>query len=211
MLATWAIANKQRMKDEKTDDGAVFRAAIGRVRPLAAVEQAPQRPRPPPRPKMREADERAALEASQRTPSPSELESSAFDAVEYRRNEIAPQILRRLKRGEFSVQDAFDLHRMNAATAETALRRFLQEARAANHHCVMIVHGKGLHSGHGPVLKHLVERILARRADVLAYTSALSAQGGTGAVLVLLRATRGRLSAKPIGFSAVPTGVGLPR
>jgi len=174
------------MSEDETDDGELFRAAIGRVRPLPTAEPAPQRRRPPPRPRMREADERAALEASRREPAPADIASSASDAVEYRRNEVAPQLLRRLKRGEFSVQDEFDLHQMNAATAENALSRFLQEARAANHHCVKIVHGKGLHSAQGPVLKTLVERNLVRRADVLAYTSAPLAQGGTGAVLVLL-------------------------
>jgi DNA-nicking Smr family endonuclease len=53
---------------------------------------------------------------------------------------------------------------------------------------VRIVHGKGLHSDSGvPVLKNLVDRILRQRADVLAYHSAPAAQGGHGAVLVLLK------------------------
>ena len=167
---------------EDPDDAELFRMAIGRVRPLPAADETPQRPRPPPATRMRDADERAALDASRRDPPTAE----SGDAIEYRRNEVAPRTLRRLKRGEFSVQDAFDLHQLDAASAQAALNRFLVQARAANHRCVRIVHGKGLHSAQGPVLKMLVERVLARRADVLAYASAPPAQGGTGAVLALL-------------------------
>jgi DNA-nicking Smr family endonuclease len=36
------------------------------------------------------------------------------------------------------------------------------------------------------VLKNVVDRVLRQRADVLAFHSAPAAQGGTGAVLVLL-------------------------
>jgi DNA-nicking Smr family endonuclease len=170
--------------DADMDDARLFRSAIGQVRPLAATEAAPRRPRPSPRPAMLEADERAALEASRRE-SAADAGASA-DAIEFRRDEIAANTLRRLKRGDFSVQDEFDLHQLDAATAEAALGRFLQEARASDRRCVLVVHGKGLHSPRGPVLKMLVERVLARRADVLAYASAPPAQGGTGAVLVLL-------------------------
>ena len=61
-------------------------------------------------------------------------------------------------------------------------------ARDAGHGCVRIVHGKGLHSDSGiPVLKNLVDRMLRQRADVLAFHSAPAAQGGNGAVLVLLK------------------------
>ena len=57
--------------------------------------------------------------------------------------------------------------------------------------CVRIVHGKGLHSESGvPVLKNLVDRVLRQRADVLAFHSAPGAQGGHGAVLVLLALPR---------------------
>ena len=67
------------------------------------------------------------------------------------------------------------------------LRSFLTDARHAGLGCVRIIHGKGLHGDSGtPVLKNLVDRLLRHRADVLAFHSAPPAQGGTGAVLVLL-------------------------
>ena len=53
--------------------------------------------------------------------------------------------------------------------------------------CVRIIHGKGLGSHHRePVLKGLLRRWLVRE-DVLAFSQAPAPQGGSGAVLVLLK------------------------
>ena len=49
-----------------------------------------------------------------------------------------------------------------------------------------MIHGKGRQSDGIPVLKNLVDRMLRHRGDVLAFHSAPPAQGGTGAVVVLL-------------------------
>jgi len=52
-----------------------------------------------------------------------------------------------------------------------------------------VVHGKGLRSpGREPVLKGKVQRWLAQRDEVLAFCEAPKNQGGSGAVLVLLKA-----------------------
>ena len=99
----------------------------------------------------------------------------------------SPKLLRRLKRGHFSVQAEVDLHHMNAAAAADSIVDLLEEADAEGWRCVRIVHGKGLRSRPGgPVLKGLTDRLLRRHSDVLAFTSARPAQGGTGAVIVLL-------------------------
>ncbi len=109
------------------------------------------------------------------------------DVLRHRRNEVPPRVLQRLARGLYAAQDELDLHLADAAQAEILLRRFLGEARDAGFGCVRIIHGKGLHSdGSLPVLNNVVDRILRQRADVLAFHSAPAAQGGTGAVLVLL-------------------------
>jgi len=76
---------------------------------------------------------------------------------------------------------------MTTAVARHAVRAFLDESIAHGDFCVRIVHGKGLRSrADGPVLKRMTATLLARRKDVLAYASARPAQGGTGAVIVLL-------------------------
>ena len=67
------------------------------------------------------------------------------------------------------------------------LRQFMIEAHDAGLGCVRIVHGKGLNSEGLPVLKNLVDRMLRQRSGVQAFHSAPPRQGGTGAVLVLLR------------------------
>jgi DNA-nicking Smr family endonuclease len=172
------------------DDAALFRDAIGSVRPLAPVEAPVQGPRPPPRPRQRELDERAALEASRSTDAAIGPGYDGADPIQYRRPEVSANVLKQLRRAQFAVQDEIDLHQMNAVTAERSLRDFLHEARRHDRRCVRIVHGKGLHSPALPVLRVLVERILAHRNDVLAYASAPPRMGGTGATLVLLRRLR---------------------
>ena len=107
--------------------------------------------------------------------------------MRYRRDEVSPRLLRQLARGQYAIGDEIDLHHADIRQAETMLRRFLAEARDAGGGCVRIVHGKGLHADGAPALKNLVDRLLRQRADVLAFHSAPAAQGGTGAVLVLLR------------------------
>lgn len=167
------------------DEAALFRDAIGPVRRLSAAADPVSRPRPEPRAQMAERDEREALGEFQRMLEEGRLE--AGDGLRYRRDEVSPRVLRRLARGQYAVQDELDLHHADSAQAEAWLKRFLAEARAAGSACVRIVHGKGRHGDGPPALKNLVDRLLRRRADVLAFHSAPPAQGGTGAVLVLLR------------------------
>lgn len=168
------------------DDVALFRSAIGEVRRIEAATPV-EAPRPSAEPRQREADEQAALREMRETP----FANEAADVLLYRRPEVSPRLLKRLRRGSYVVQDELDLHRMSALEAERALRRFLAEAIASGISCVRLVHGKGLHAAEsGPVLKPLVERLLAQRRDVLAYASAPVAAGGTGAVLVLLARRR---------------------
>jgi DNA-nicking Smr family endonuclease len=77
---------------------------------------------------------------------------------------------------------------MNAAAAQATIAEFLAQAYARGLRCVRIVHGKGLRSkASGPVLKVLTDRLLRRRNDVIAFASARPVQGGTGAVIVLLK------------------------
>ena len=135
---------------------------------------------------MAARDEAEALGEFRRAMAADTLEVG--DALSYRRDEVPGRILQRLRRGEYAAQDELDLHATDATRAEAMLRVFMAEARQAGHGCVRIVHGKGLHSDSGiPVLKNLVDRMLRQRADVLAFHSAPPAQGGNGAVLVLLR------------------------
>ncbi len=166
-------------------DSDLFRAAIGPVRMLPETPAPPAKPKPKPRAKMAERDEAHARDEFRHALDATLLQ--AGDPLDYRREEVPARVLRRLRNGEYSAEEELDLHHSDARQAEALLRRFLQEARAAGLGCVRIVHGKGLNSESGaPILKNLVDGMLRKRADVLAFHSAPPAQGGTGAVLVLL-------------------------
>ena len=174
-----------RKPPEEDDDAALFRSAIGPVRELPPAEAPPAPPRPRPRARMADLDEAEALGEFKSLLAGELLD--AGDTLRYRREEVPPRVLKRLGQGHYAAQDELDLHSATAAAAEALLRRFLQDARANGLPCVRIIHGKGLGSGGVPILKNLVDRLLRHRNDVLAYHSAPAAQGGTGAVLVLLR------------------------
>lgn len=169
-------------------DRNLFRSAIGPVRPLAHdPAPPPEVSRPAPQARQFELDEAAVRE---------EMLDSAFDpgALEmgdeilYLKPGHSPRLLKRLRRGQFSIQGEIDLHQMTVAVARAAVGAFLNDAIRHRELCVRIVHGKGLRSAaRGPVVKRMTEQLLRRRDDVIAFASALPAQGGTGAVLVLLR------------------------
>lgn len=167
------------------DDPALLAQAVGPVRPLSrGAVSPPGRPRPAPRPRQFEADERRALESSQ---APHTDDLAAGDASLYRRPELPLRALKRLRRGLYATQDEIDLHHVGSEIAIELLRQFLREARDRGLRCVRIVHGKGLRSAGGrAVLRPLVEAQLRQRSEVLGFASAPAAQGGTGALLVLL-------------------------
>ena len=172
-------------EDAPQDDAALFRSAIGPVRALPAAPSPPEKPKPRPLPRMARRDDEEALQTFRRALDADVLESG--DGLSFRRDHLPTRVLRRLRRGDYAAQDELDLHHCDAAQAEVLLRRFMTECRHAGLGCVRIVHGKGLHSDSGvPVMKNLVDRLLRQRADVLAFHSAPAAQGGHGAVLVLL-------------------------
>ena len=167
------------------DDAALFRDAVGPVRKLPPAPLPPAAPRPRPIPRMARRDEEDARSEFQRMLDAGGLETG--DELHYRRDEVPPRVLRRLGRGEYSAQEELDLHHADLAQAEALLRGFLKAARESGIGCVRIIHGKGFHSDSRiPPLKNQVDRMLRQRVDVLAFHSAPAAQGGGGAMLVLL-------------------------
>lgn len=165
----------------------LFREAVGPVRPVRHQRAVIERPRPRPVPRQREADERAVVdELLNHAWDPASLETG--EEMFFARPGIQKRVLRRLRRGQYSVGDELDLHSMNAEAARRALGNFLSEARGRMLSCVKVIHGKGLRSRHeGPVLKRLVNHWLRRNPSVLAFASARANDGGTGAVYVLLK------------------------
>jgi DNA-nicking Smr family endonuclease len=104
---------------------------------------------------------------------------------------LDPRVLRRLKKGDFAVQAHLDLHGLVKDEARSELEAFLTAARTAGKRCVLVVHGRGLHSkDQVPVLKDALKRWMASgrlSREVLAFATARQHDGGAGAVYVLLR------------------------
>jgi len=94
--------------------------------------------------------------------------------------------MRKLKRGQFDIEDELDLHGMRVKEAGQTLESFLSKCSNHGRRCVRIIHGKGLRTG-GSVLKENVAQWLRLRSDVVAFCSAQPNDGGTGAVYVLLK------------------------
>ena len=171
---------------------AEFRRAVADVKPLARARRVALKPPPPaPVPLHTQRDERAALQESLTAPLSVDDELDTGDELVFLREGLARQVLRRLRRGHWVVQDNLDLHGMNRVQAALAVSHFLPACSARGLRCVRIVHGKGLGSkNRQPVLKLLLRRWLARRDEVLAYCQAPEPDGGGGALLVLLRGRR---------------------
>ena len=144
-------------------------------------------PKPRPVPKQSHRDEQKVIE--ELIVSPSEQEDmQAGDSLSYVRAGIQKQVFRKLKRGQYSIEAELDLHGLTRLEAQQQLNEFVNECRSFGLRCVRIIHGKGYGSSNqGPVIKPLVNQWLQRRDEILAFCSARPADGGTGAVYVLLK------------------------
>ncbi|MGE0081280.1 MAG: Smr/MutS family protein [Thiohalomonadaceae bacterium] len=169
------------------DEAELFREAVADARPLKDDRVPLAGRRPPPAPVRRMEDERAVMrELLDDSPLASECETG--EELLFARPGLQNSVLRKLRRGAYSVSGQLDLHGLRVAEARTAVADFLAAARARGARCVRIIHGKGHGSAFKqPVLKVKVNHWLRQRDEVLAFTSAPPADGGTGAVYVLLR------------------------
>ena len=165
------------------DDAALFRAAVGEVKPLA--EQ--NRIKPHHRPRNPLLHPAVPAQATPDTLS----DFSAEDVpAEYLRNGLPRMTLRKLRRGEWPVRDSLDLHGSNSDAARKLLQEFLHDATQRGMRCVLVIHGKGMNSRGGEgVLRKLTRHWLTQLPQVLGYCDAVPNQGGSGAVLVLLKGT----------------------
>ena len=182
-------AAEARRRQQEAADGDLFRRAAGAVQPIKAPPSVPLRAeRPAPLPLQSQRDEQAVL---------GDALSDAFDAstlldtdehLSYRRPGVGPDVTRKLRRGEWTIQAQIDLHGLRTDEARGQLAQFIREAHRQGVRCVRVVHGKGLGSpGKTPVLKGRVQGWLAQKKEVLAFVQARPAEGGAGALVVLLQ------------------------
>lgn len=177
-------------------DIALFREAVKGAAPLEKNDRAnTSRPKPKPHANHREADELAALEASQLAMYPSpmswDIGADIEDEQSFLRGAVSPDLLRKLRRGQWTIDAEIDLHGHTQDEAHNVLTEFMRKARVTGWRCVRIIHGKGLSSHQKiPILRNKVRRWLQQKDEVLAYCEPRPNGGGSGAVLVLLRGSR---------------------
>lgn len=178
--------------DDDADARDLLREALRDVTPIKPpdrVRHAPRRVEPVPVQRLRTEREILAESLSDLSPLEDGVESGA--ELGFVREGLSRQALRKLRRGHWVVQGELDLHGLSVTGARDALIAFLQRCLREGWRCVRIIHGRGLRSKNGePVLKSKTALWLSQRQEILAFCQARPADGGAGAVLVLLRGRR---------------------
>ena len=172
-------------------DRALFHAAVSDATPIRPLRRVISVDKPPPVPVHSLLDIHATIAASISGPIPWEESMETGEELVYLRDNVPRDTLRKLRRGHWRCDNQLDLHGHTSTEARLALVTFLRECQDAGARCVRIVHGKGLQSRNGaPVLKAKVAHWLRQREEVLAYCQAKPGDGGSGAVVVLLKTRR---------------------
>lgn len=187
-------ARRREQEAHERRERELFARSVGPVhglkdRGLATV----QRPRPDPRPRQRVLDEQSVLREAISDEFDVETLLDTDETLSFRRPGVGPEVVRRLRRGDWVIQAQIDLHGLRRDEAREQLASFLREAVRQGLRCVRVVHGKGNGSpGREPVLKAKVKTWLVQKNEVIAFTQARASDGGAGALLVLLRPSGGR-------------------
>jgi DNA-nicking Smr family endonuclease len=172
------------------DEAALFREAVRDTTPIRPAPRVFRGSKtPPPIPIQSLLDGHDAVAESLDGPLTWEQSLETGEEPSFLRAGLGTDVLRKLRRGHWVVQDVVDLHGLNRQEARLLLAEFLGASLRRGLRCVRVVHGKGLRSpGKEPVLKGNVQFWLAKRDEVLAFCEAPRNQGGSGALLVLLKA-----------------------
>lgn len=167
----------------------LFREAVEGAAPLPKPNRADILvPKVRPVARQRMLDESQALQDALSDPIDILETGETGEELFFARPGIPKSALRKLKRGGWVIRAELDLHGLRSVEARLSLAVFLQQCARQDCRCVRIIHGKGLSSrNREPVLKHKLRHWLTQREDVLAFCQARPMDGGSGAVIVLLK------------------------
>lgn len=180
-----AEASRRLLAEQK-----LFENTVG---PVHALKSAHARhlhaPEPPePLPLQLELDEQRVLQEAMSDEFDVSTLLDTDDQLSFRRPGIGLDVTHKLRAGQWSIQRQLDLHGLRVDEAREALGQFIRLSHRTGIRCVRVVHGKGLGSpGKTPVLKGRVLRWLVQKKEVLAFVQARPAEGGAGALVVLLQ------------------------
>jgi DNA-nicking Smr family endonuclease len=184
-------AERARQAKIAEQEANLFRSSIGNVAQLApSGKKLTESPRPEPIARQHLADEQAALMATMSDEFTPETLMESDESLSFARSGIGTDTLNKLRRGHWVIQSQLDLHGMRTDEAREALADYLRGACKRGLRCVRVIHGKGLGSlNKEPVLKSKVRKWLAQKDEVIAFCQACAADGGAGALIVLLKAS----------------------
>lgn len=185
-----AAAEAERKRRELEREANIFRNTIGNVKPLNAPPRAMHdAPRPLPIAQKRKEDDEAVLQESLSDEFSIDTLLETDEALSFARPGVGPDVLKKLRGGGWVTQGQLDLHGLRVDQAREAIGRFIRDAIKRGDRCVRIIHGKGLGSmDKKPVLKSKVRNWLVQKEEVIAFCTARAADGGSGALMVLLQA-----------------------
>ncbi len=194
---TRAAQKAEREERERVakQEAGLFRSALGGVKKIPESNRYVPNAPPgvnvtikPQKPRTQAEDDAAVLRESL---------SDAFEvdhlldddpSLSFTRSGIGSDVVRKLRKGAWPVQDELDLHGMRRDTAREQLGDFLSRAAKRKLRCVCVIHGKGLGSAGGePVLRSMVHSWLEQKDDVIAFCAANVDGRSHGALLVLLK------------------------
>ena len=186
-----------RVAEEKKREAEsnLFARAVGPVQALPDRKHArlPQVPAPPVARQFHQ-DEAAALRDSLSDGFDVTTLLDTDESLSFRRPGIGPAVPRKQRKGAGALQREIDLHGLRSDEARLALAEFIREAHRQGVRCIRVVHGKGLGSPvKTPVLKNKVHSWLVQKNQVMAFVQAKPAEGGAGALVVLLTPARSHL------------------
>jgi DNA-nicking Smr family endonuclease len=184
LLQQRAEAARRALAEQK-----LFENTVGPVHALKAAPRHRHAAEPPePLPLQQELDEQRVLQEAMSDEFDVSTLLDTDDQLSFRRPGIGLDVTHRLRGGHWSIQRQLDLHGLRVDEAREALGQFIRLAHRTGIRCVRVVHGKGLGSpGRTPVLKGRVQRWLVQKKEVLAFVQARPADGGAGALVVLLQ------------------------
>jgi len=173
------------MKDQE-----LFLNAMGDVKPLKQDNSRAITAHKKTNLQSAQARRRAAEANDQFDPNPLSTEEidlvDAEDELSYKKDGVQQGVFKNLRLGKYEVHSALNLHGQSVNNARQTLYQFITDCHKSNLRSLLIQHGKGIKSEKA-LLKSYINKWLRQFDQVLAFHSAQSHQGGTGAVYVLLK------------------------
>ena len=182
------MKSRNKVPVDCDDETSIFRKAVQGVEPLPAADKVVHsRKLPQPIIKRALRDRVSTLDSSFSDQN-NLPEMEAGDEHSFLRSGVSRKTLKQLRRGQGKINARLDLHGLTRDEALQELEEFLSTCNKRGFRYVQIIHGKGLNSeNREPILKTMVWSRLTQHNYVLAFCQAGPSDGGSGAVLVLLK------------------------